>query len=180
MKYLLITFLIFLNLNSFSQKQLIDSIYLNRVEKQGLIMTKFFLDKDYKGFTKYVYQPSLDILGGEEIAIQTIEKAVDKLSKDGFYISNCSVEKPANIILFNNEFQCTLIENIEMKVIKDGLFKGRLVSKSILIGISKNNGEDWTFIETSGKPLTTLRSTFKNLSDNLIIPEETYPVFYGK
>lgn len=65
-----------------------------------------------------------------------------------------------------------------MKVYRGGRIKGRLISKSILIGISKNNGEDWTFIETSGKNLKTLQSTFKDLSDNLVIPEETKPIFY--
>jgi hypothetical protein len=168
----------FLNSTSFAQIQQSDSIHISSVEKQGSIMTKLFLAKDYKEFVKYVYQPSIDVIGGKEKMIELIQESVNQLATNGFYITNCSVEKPEKIIYFKNELQCTFVEYVEMKVYRGGRIKGRLISKSILIGISKNNGEDWSFIETLGRDLKTLQRTFNDLSDNLVIAEETEPIFY--
>lgn len=112
MKYLLQIFLLFLNSTSFAQIQQSDSIYISSVEKQGSIMTKLFLAKDYKEFTKYVYQPSIDVVGGKEKMVQLIQKSVNQLASDGFYITNCSIEKPEKIIYFKNELQCTFVEYV--------------------------------------------------------------------
>jgi hypothetical protein len=138
-------------------------------------MAKLFLDKNYKEFVKFIYQPSIDIIGGKEMAIQLIEKAVDKLASDGFQITNCAIKKPEFIIHYKNELQCTVIQYLVMKSSKRMFY-----SKSTLIGFSKNNGESWTFFETSGKDLKTLQSTFKDLSDSLTISEETQSVFFKK
>lgn len=173
MKYLLINAMLLLFSTSFAQTQQTDSLHIINVEKQGSIMAKLFLANDYEGFVEYTYQPLIDLVGGKEKVIQIIEQAVDKIAIDGFYITNCSVEKPKNIIRHKNDLQCTIIQNLEMKT-----STGRLVSTSTLIGISNDNGENWTFIETSGKNLKTLQSTFKDLSDNLVIPIETKPTFY--
>jgi hypothetical protein len=55
---------------------------------------------------------------------------------------------------------------------------GRIVSQSTLIGISNNGGENWYFIDTSGKDIQTMKRSFSNLSEKLIIPQQVKPIFY--
>jgi hypothetical protein len=57
--------------------------------------------------------------------------------------------------------------------------EGRIVSKATLIAISNNNGKKWYFVDTAGKDFQTMRKTFPNLNEGLIIPEKERPVLYN-
>jgi len=173
MKYLLTIFFNFLAFFSTAQIEQADSISLNIAEKQGTEMAKLLLAKDYKAFAKYTYKSILDMAGGEEKMIELIKQSFDQMETEGYSFINFTIEKPLTIIHFNNTLQCALTENIEMKVPK-----GRLTTKSTLIGISEDSGQNWTFIDTHGANLKTLQETISGLSNNLIIPEKQQPVFF--
>lgn len=95
------------------------------------------------------------------------------MNADGFDFLNATLGNPSEIITINNELQCTLPQNIEMKVPN-----GRLVSQSTLIAISSNGGENWYFIDTSGKDIQAMKRMFSNLSEKLVIPQQDKPIFY--
>jgi hypothetical protein len=173
MKYLITILFIFLAFFTAAQIEQVDSVSLANAEKQGNIMAKLLLAKDFKGFAKYTYQPIIEMAGGEAKMIELIKQSFDQLETQGYTFTNFTIEKPLHIIHFNNTLQCTIIENIEMKV-----SDGRLTSKSALIGISNDNGQNWAFIDTHGTDLKTLQSTLPGLSDNLILPEKEEPVLY--
>ncbi|MEP7165857.1 MAG: hypothetical protein ABI741_14240 [Ferruginibacter sp.] len=173
MKYLLTIFFSLLTFFSTAQIDQADSISLGIVEKQGTEMAKLLLAKDYKAFAKYTYQPIIEMTGGEEKMIELIKQSFDQMETGGYSFINFTIEKPLTIVHFNNTLQCALIENIEMKVPK-----GRLTSKSTLIGISSDKGQNWTFIDTHGADLKTLQKTLSGLSNDLVIPEKQQPVFF--
>lgn len=174
MKYFLIISLNFLFFASMAQTGQADSTYLSNAEKHGTAMAQLLLAKNYKAFAKYTYAPIIEMAGGDEKIAALIKKDFDQLETDGYYLLNCTIEKPLNIIRTNNELQCTLTEHIEMKVPN-----GRIISSSTIIGISNENGENWTFIDTHGKDLKNLQTMLSNLSNQLDIPEKKNPLFYA-
>lgn len=112
-------------------------------------------------------------MGGKEKMVEQISKEFKKMNADGFDFLNLTLGNPSEIITLNKELQCTLPQNIEMKV--PG---GSLVSQSTLIAISNNDGKNWYFIDTSGKDIKTMKSFFPNLSEKLVIPIQDKPTFY--
>lgn len=173
MKYLIAVLFSFSTLFAFAQNEQVDSIAAINAEKQGNIMAKLLLARDFKAFTKYTYPPIVKMAGGDEKMIKLIKESLDLMETQGYTFTNFSVEKPTTIVHFNNTLQCTIIENIEIKVPK-----GRLISKAALIGVSCDNGQTWTFIDTHGSDLKTLQGTLAGLSDDLVIPQKEKPVFY--
>ena len=173
MKYLLSVFLIFAITITKAQVVRTDSICKNNVEKQGNIMADLLMNKDYRAFSKYTYQPIIDMAGGEEILIDLIKKGMEQIETQGLSFLKCSIERPISIIHIKNELQCTVTQNIVLKTAT-----GRIVSKSTLIGISSDDGENWTFIDAHGKDIKTLQASLSNLSNDLIIPEKQKPVVY--
>jgi len=172
MKYLLTLFLSFVALFSFAQVDQADSASISTAGKQGTEMARLLLAKDYTAFAKFTYPPVKKMAGSEEKLIELLKSSIANLESQGISIINCSVENPEKIIHFKNTLQCTLIQNIEMKVPN-----GRMMAKSALIGISANNGKNWTFVDTHGSDLKTLQKNIPGLSNSLNIPEKQEPVF---
>ena len=148
-----------------------DSIYISTIVKQGTIMTKALLAKDYVTFAKYTNPTIVKMAGGEDKMIGLIRSQMEKYQLQGFTILDCSVESPLNIIHSHGALQCILLENLEMKVPT-----GRITTSSVLIGISNDKGKNWTFIETQGKDLKTMKESIRDLSDVLVIPKVKKPV----
>ncbi len=174
MKYLQTIILTFAYFLSSGQNNYNDSISISNVLIQGNKMANELLNKNYEAFAKYTYKPIIDMAGGEKQIVEIIENGMKGIEAEGLFFTKCSIEKPENIIHINEELQCTVFETIEMKTPK-----GRMVTKSILIGISIDNGQNWTFIDTSNKDLQKLKEVLPNLSDKLVIPKKEKPLIYN-
>ena len=104
--------------------------------------------------------------------VALIQQSMDQLQNQGYTFTNFTIEKPLHMIHFNNNLQCTITEIIEMKVPN-----GKITSKASLVGVSGDNGQNWTFIDTHGSDLPSLQKQVPGLSDSLQIPEKQQPVF---
>ena len=172
MKHLLPLFFIISGTFASAQTDQGDSLALGRAQQQGNMMAKLLLAKDFKAFAKYTYQPVIEISGGEDKMVALIQQSMDQLQNQGYTFTNFTIEKPLHMIHFNNTLQCTITEIIEMKVPN-----GKITSKASLVGISGDNGQNWTFIDTHGSDLPSLQKQVPGLSDSLQIPEKQQPVF---
>jgi hypothetical protein len=171
MNYLIASFLLLSSCSvSFSQGVSPESVSLANVEKQGTVMAKLLLKKDYKAFAAFIYAPVVKMMGGQEKMASYMEKSLKGMEEEGFSITKVTVGNCSRIIRAEKQLQCTLTETIEMKH-----SEGKLIQKSTLIGISDDNGLTWTFIDTHGATLKELQKTVKELSNELVIPEQEEP-----
>jgi len=175
MKYLYsIIFLFFIIISSKSQTLKPDSILLNiTILEQVNKMGSALLRNDLKEFVKYLDPEMIKLNGGENVMIETIKQGINELKTYGDSIIDVNFNKPSKIIKINGELQCTLPQIIVMKVPN-----GKLITKSTLIGVSKDMGRKWFFIDCSGRNIETLINIFPSLSKNLIIEKESQPVFF--
>jgi hypothetical protein len=173
MKFTFLYLISFLSLHSSAQINRADSISILNAEKQCNIMATLFIEKKYNEFTRFTYPPVVKKFGGEQNMVTTLKKELDKLETQGYTFTNATIEKPLKMIHFNKMLQCSLTENLEIKI--PG---GNLRATSTLIGISTDNGKNWTFIDTHGSDLASLQKIVPDLSNDLDIPKKTEPVFY--
>lgn len=173
MKKLIAAFFLFFSFSAFAQSTASDSVAISNCETQGNMMAKLLFEKKYDAFIKYMYAPLLKLAGGADNMTRAVKKSMDDLETQGYSFTNISIDKPATIIHTDKTLQCVVMQHIEMKV--PG---GRVTSNASLIGISNDNGKNWTFIDTHGADLKTLQKSIPALSNQLSLPEKEKPVFY--
>jgi hypothetical protein len=158
-----------LNVNGQTESNNFNKIIKEQVE----IMGQFLLKKDFNSYLKYTYPKIIEMIGGKQKMIEMLEKGSKEMESEGIGFLKVTFGEPSQIITEKNELQCTLPQIIEMKVPN-----GRLVTNSILIAISTDNGKNWSFIDTSGKDIMSMKRILPNLSKDLIIPTQEQPTFY--
>ncbi|MDR2237695.1 MAG: hypothetical protein LBE92_16350 [Chryseobacterium sp.] len=157
-------FILFLSLTHlyFSQTPQKDAVL-----KQAYEMRKAFMDKNYSVFGNYVHDDVIKMLGGKKKMIEVSVAAMEKLSKEGYRFKKVDFSDVSEIIQVKNEQQAVVRQKIQMDTPK-----GNVNADYYMIAISKDNGRQWKFIDTSGKDLQTMKKYFPNLSSQLTIPSK--------
>ena len=136
-------------------------------------MAQAFISSDYKTFVTYIYKPMVQGTGGAAKMEQSLAQVVNDMKAKSMSFNNITFSEPSNIVKSGKEFQATIAQHTDMKIPD-----GRAVSTSTLIAISKDNGINWTFIDTNNKDIVTLRKAIPNLSTAITIPPHQPPVYY--
>ena len=128
-------------------------------------MGESFLKGDFKTFSNYTYPKILQAVGGAAKMEQVLTKTVADLKSQGISFTRISFDEPTRIITSGNELQSTITQHTEMNT-----SNGKTMTNSILIAISTDNGNNWTFVDTSNKDMKTLRQVLPNLSKDIVLP----------
>jgi hypothetical protein len=145
--------------------------YAPIVKKQAEDMAQALIKKDYKTYLKYMHPKDIASLGGEAAAEDTLRMAEAAMKKYESFISYIQVSDPSWVIDTAGELQCTVPETVVLNV-----KGGRVRSELTFVGISKNKGKNWIFIDTSAD-FKHLKKNYPTLSSQLNIPYPTRPVF---
>lgn len=134
-------------------------------------MGSAFISGDYKTFCNYTYPSVVKLMGGASNMTELLTKATSDLKAKGMSFCNISFGEPSKILESAKELQATIAQHTEIK-----LPQGRILSTSTLIAISADNGNNWTFIDTSNKDIAALRKAFPKRSPSISIPPPATPV----
>ena len=143
-----------------------------RLKNSAQKMGQLFIDKDYAGYVKYVHPQILSLSGGQVKMIALLKNSLRQTEDQGFSFQNVSIGEPSKIISKNSELQSVVPQILELKT-RDG----KIVATSYLLAISSDQGKSWYFIDTGGKTLAQLKSSFPSLSNDLVIPKKEQPIF---
>lgn len=149
-----------------------DADYKKAVKRDAADMNALLVKKRFKDFVKYASPVLIDKLGGEEAMVLALKNGFKEMEAGGNKLNKIILDEPDKILAVGNELQTTITETLEMKV--PG---GLLITRSVLIAISKDGGLSWTFIDSSGKDLKTLRSELVGLSEELVVAAPVKPKF---
>ena len=143
------------------------------IKQQAEKMGAAFLASDYKTFASFTYPEIVKAMGGPAKMVETLEKSINDMKGVGMSFTKISFDDPSKLIRQGSEWQSTIPQHLEIK-----LKQGRVVTTSTLIAFSRDNGANWTFIDTSNKDIATLRKVLPNLSPSITIPPQQPPVKY--
>lgn len=161
-------------LQAAAQKNEYTQAILLQADKMG----RAFITKDYEAFIKYSHPTTVVMMGGEENMLEYIKTNFGQIEAEGVTFLNVNFGAPTEIIPVQNkdlnilELQCTLPQMVEMKV--PG---GQLTASTTLIAVSRDNGLNWYFIDTSGNDIITMRKIIPTLSPDIVLPEQHEPSF---
>ncbi|WKW45396.1 hypothetical protein P3875_06295 [Myroides sp. JBRI-B21084] len=125
-------------------------------------MKESMLSEDYVEFSNFVHPKVKEMAGGKKQLIEITKNTFLKMKQEGFYLLDINYSDPTEFIYFNNEVQITIVEELLLQTPK-----AKILGKYMLIGISNDNGNNWTFINTSRKSSDDIKKFFPNLSPKI-------------
>lgn len=122
------------------------SVSFSQTKKEALrdakITAKATLSSDFKTVLKHTYPPIIKLMGGEEAALNLIEKAFSSMKKQGLSFEKAEVVSVSNIVKEQGQYRCFIENNNEMK-----MPDVKITSKSYLLGIYDETKKIWYFLE---------------------------------
>ncbi len=158
MKYFSLLIVCFLGLQSQAQS---DNKNLN---DQLENMRKAFIAKDYGVVADFTYTKVLEKMGGKEKMIAATSNSISKMESTGFVIEKISFKDPTKFLKHNGDLQCAITQVLIMNTPH-----GKMQSESTIIAISQDDGENWSFLDSSGMPKDTLKAFYTNLHPDMEI-----------
>ncbi len=142
------------------------------IKIQAMDMARALLKKDFPAFTKFMHPQVVAMAGGEDKMLQRMDTVNSIARQFGAEIKKILIGNPGNIVRYKKDLQVTLPQTTEMKT---GF--GNLTLETTLIGISKDGGKNWYFIDTSVYNVQDVKKAMPDLSPNLVIPPAKPPKF---
>lgn len=142
------------------------------VKHQANLMAEATFKEDYQTVIAYTHPSLIAISGGKDKLHQLIVERMQELKSQGITSINGSIGSPGKFYRSGNELFCLLPEDIIITA-----SAGRYHSKSYLLGVSNDNGKNWTFLDVGSMPVNTLHRLLPNFNNDLKIPPPVKPEF---
>lgn len=139
----------------------VSAVLKVQAEKMGRLL----IDNNFQEFIKYTHPKVIEMMGGDQKMIATLQNGFKDLDKQGIEFLSVKIGEASAIINVNNELQAVVPQKIEIQ-----MGEKVIVSESSLIAFSFNSGKDWKFVDANGKTNKEAKTIFPTLSEKLIIP----------
>ena len=126
--------------------------------------------KDYGKVIDLTYPKVIDFAGGRDKILAETIKEVQSMEAEGVQIISSTCGTPTQFVKDASGIYAVVPVTSKVKA-KDGMFQ----TEGSLIGISTDGGQNWTFVDATGKDQTELKQILPNL-DQLNLPPEKPPV----
>jgi hypothetical protein len=136
-------------------------------------LAKAFDRQDYDKVASLTYPKLVELMGGREGMAAIMSRSMKRSEEtDNAKLLSTTVGEPDSVTRIGQQLYAIVPTTLRIKVPE-----GVLVGKSFLIGISKDNGENWTFIDGSGgRNQEKLKVLLPEAADKLKLPESNPPV----
>ena len=150
-----------------------QDIDTNKLKRQATEMAESFMKNDFATLVKYTHPKVVTMMGGRESMIAIVTEAMDKMKKEGFVFQSCTVRLTPLKAQADTEVHAIVAQTIVMTV--PG---GTATSKSYLLAISTDNGNNWYFVDTAKlTDIDKIKAMFPNYNPDLKIPKKEPPIY---
>ena len=126
--------------------------------------------KDYAKVIDLTYPKVVEFAGGRDKILAETTKEVQSMEAEGVQILSTSASPPSQFLHDSSGIYAVVPVTSKVKA-KDGVFQ----TEGSLVAISTDGGQNWTFVDATGKDQTELKQVLPNL-DKLNLPPEKPPV----
>ncbi len=150
--------------------------YYKNIKVQADQLTDAVLKGDYKRAADLTYPRLVELMGGRAKFIAALKQGMKEIQSDGYKIISNTSDEPREVIEVKNQLYAIVPTTMQIKVPE-----GILVGKAFMIGVSKDGGETWTFVDSGGRDFDKrqLKTLFPVAAEKLRIPEIKQPVLYS-
>lgn len=145
-----------------------------KIKEQAEITARSLLDGDYETFLKYTYPKVIEMVGGPDKLIALLRQGKIEMGQQGISFESVTIGEPSETVKAGDEIHCLVPQTIFLKVPN-----GKIKSESYLLAVSKDNGNNWFFIDTANLSNDNVKSVLPNYNSKLKIPRKKEPVLVG-
>jgi hypothetical protein len=140
------------------------------VKAEALEMGKALVNGDSKTFAKFMLPEMIAAGGGADKVNMAMDSMFIVFREFGGNVKKITYGNPGTIISYKNELQTTVPQTTEVtSPIADVEFS------STLVAISRDNGKNWYFFDTSMGRIDQLKNKLPNLSPEIKVPPMLAP-----
>lgn len=158
--------LVILNTMSFAQ---VDS---RVIKEQAELTANALLNDDYETVIKFTYPKVIEMVGGRDKMISLIKNGKTEMKQQGITFNKVIIGRPSKTVIAGNEIHCLIPQTIYMKVPK-----GKMKSETYLIGVSRDKGVNWYFIDAANLNNDNVKRVLPNYNFDLTLPTKKQPIF---
>ena len=129
-----------------------------------------FARKDYGKVIDLTYPKVIELAGGRDQMLAETTNEVQSMEADGVVIISSTYGTPSQFVSDASGIYAVIPVVSKVKA-TDGIFQ----TEGCLIGVSTDGGQNWTFVDASGKDQKELKKILPNL-DRFNLPPEKKPV----
>jgi hypothetical protein len=126
--------------------------------------------KDYGKVVDLTHPKVVELAGGRDKMVAVATHEVQSMEAEGVVILSSSYGAPTQFVSDTSGVYA-LIPVVSKVKATDGIFQ----TEGCLIAVSTDGGQNWTFVDASGKDQTELKKVLPNL-DKFNLPPEKKPV----
>ncbi|HEV2915297.1 MAG TPA: hypothetical protein VGX92_18605 [Pyrinomonadaceae bacterium] len=142
------------------------------LKAQAEELAEAFLRRDFYKVASLTYPKAVRLMGGRARMVAFLNRSMKQAEAENVRILSNTVGEPKEIIRVGRQLFAIIPATLKMKV--PG---GTLTGQSFLIGISNDDGENWTFVDSAGvTDRARLKTLFPAAADKLKIPEVKPPI----
>ncbi|MCG6157909.1 hypothetical protein [Rubinisphaera margarita] len=152
--------------------QAADNAALNAKVKEDVNkINNAIIEGKFETVVDLMYPPAVQAAGGREPMLRLMETGKQNMNKQGFSFQNATVAEPSAPIAGGEKWFLTVPFDLTMKV--PG---GTLKSQSYLIGISNDQGQNWSYLNGT-EDVQGLKKLVPDLPETLKLPARKQPQF---
>ena len=130
------------------------------------------LSGDYEKAADLTYPKLVQLIGGRARYLDVLKNSMNEMQSGGFQLMSTVAGDAQDVIEVGAEVYAIVPTTMKIKVPE-----GTLVGESALIGVSKDRGEHWTFVDIgNGFNEQQLKTLFPAVAGRLKVPEQKRPV----
>jgi hypothetical protein len=126
--------------------------------------------KDYAKVIDLTYPKVVELGGGREKLLAAMTNEMKTMETEGVSLLSSTAGSPSQFVSDAGGIYALVPVTTTIKA-TDGVFR----TEGSLIGISTDGGQNWTFVDATGKDQTELKKILPNL-EKLTVPPERPPV----
>lgn len=127
--------------------------------------------RDFSRMMDLTYPKVIEAAGGRAKMIASLARGMKEMESEGVSVLSSTAGAPTQIVHVSEWIYAVVPTTLKVKA-KDGIFQ----TESNMIGISSDQGANWTFIDAGGKDHRELKSLLPAAADALKLPAEKEPV----
>ena len=141
------------------------------LKKQAQASADAFLAGDYKKFLTFIYPKLVELVGGPEAMIDMVKSGMRDIEAKGLKTLSYTIGEPEPPTQIEKGLFAIVPTKLRMQSPR-----GVIASESFMIGISRDGGENWTFISGIGTTdEAQLRMILPEVVGKLKFPEKKAP-----
>lgn len=127
-------------------------------------MQQLFLEENYYCYSEFMHDRVHEINNSVERTQEISADGMQKMKEEEYEFLTAEFKNPSEIVEYYNQLQLTLTFEVLMNTPD-----GKLLEQYCMIGVSKDQGETWRFIDTAGRDKEMVYKFFGDLSPELHI-----------